>query len=592
MTFPATAVIRFDPLLASAEGAHALLPDIGIAILAATLLGLIAHWTRQPIILGYLIAGAIIGPKVGFGLIKDQGNIEVISEIGLILLLFIIGLEMNIKALLASGKQLLVAGFGQFPVCVALGLVLFGLLGYPLKGVPADGLYLALMCGLSSTAVVVKLLYDKGELDTLPGRMTLGILVVQDIFAILVLALQPNLTNPSVGPILKAIGGTIVILVVGFVVSKYVLRWVFTSIARAPEMVVAVSIGWCAAVCALAASMHLSKEMGALIAGLSIAAFPYSIHVTAKTLPLRDFFLTLFFMSLGLKITAPSWDMAGVVALLVVFTVASRFLSIYPLLALTGAGRRTAFITSVNLAQISEFSLVIVSLGVFYKHIPESTVAVVIYAMAITAVMSSYTIRFSHPLYVAWDKLLAKLGRGGQAEPAKPQAVAEGSAGAHGDDGDGESRCPVVILGVHRTARELIAAMESRDAESLRKLRVIDFNTETLAQLGKKGIFGTFGDLGSMDTLGHAHLDHARVILCTIPDMLLKGTSNEALVRACRSVAPEARILATADDAAHEQRLRQAGADHVMAPHTLMANELAGVIGDVLAPAIPLKAAA
>src|SRR5688572_21319365 len=178
MTFPAVTAL-FEPFLASAggaEGAHALLPDIGIAILAATVLGLVAHWTRQPIILGYLIAGAIIGPKVGFGLIKDQGNIEVISEIGLILLLFIIGLEMNIKALMAAGKQLLVAGFGQFPLCVALGLLLFGALRYPLKGVPADGLYLALMCALSSTAVVVKLLYDKGELDTLPGRMTLGIL--------------------------------------------------------------------------------------------------------------------------------------------------------------------------------------------------------------------------------------------------------------------------------------------------------------------------------------------------------------------------------------------------------------------------------
>src|SRR5687768_1087405 len=335
-------------LLASSD-AHALLSDIGIAILAATLLGLIAHWTRQPIILGYLIAGAVVGPTIGFKWISDQANIEVISEIGLILLLFIIGLEMNIKALMAAGKQLLVAGFGQFPVCVAFGLVLFGLLGYPLKGIPADGLYLALMCALSSTAVVVKLLYDKGELDTLPGRMTLGILVVQDIFAILVLALQPNLTNPSAGPILKAIGGTVIILVVGFAVSKYVLRWVFTSIARAPEMVVAVSIGWCAAVCALAASMHLSKEMGALIAGLSIAAFPYSIHVTAKTLPLRDFFLTLFFVSLGMQIIAPQASMVVTVLILVAFTIVSRFLSIYPLLALTGAGRRTAFITSLNL---------------------------------------------------------------------------------------------------------------------------------------------------------------------------------------------------------------------------------------------------
>src|SRR5688572_16664837 len=266
------------PLVLASSDAHALLSDIGIAILAATLLGLIAHWTRQPIILGYLVGGAVVGPTIGFGWISDQVNIEVISEIGLILLLFIIGLEMNIKALVAAGRQLLVAGFGQFIVCVALGIGLFALVGYPIRGESFDGLYLALMCALSSTAVVVKLLYDKGELDTLPGRMTLGILVIQDIYAIFVLAFQPNFANPSVGPVAKALLATVALLVAGFFFSKFVLRWVFASIAKAPEMVVAVSIGWCAAVAASAAAMGLSKEMGALVAGLCIGAFPYSMH--------------------------------------------------------------------------------------------------------------------------------------------------------------------------------------------------------------------------------------------------------------------------------------------------------------------------
>jgi hypothetical protein len=263
--------------------------------------------------------------------------------------------------------------------------------------------------------------------------------------------------------------------------------------------------------------------------------------------------------------------MAGIVVLLVVFTVASRFLSVYPLLAITGAGRRTAFVTSLNLAQISEFSLVIASLGVFYKHIPETTVAVIIYAMAITAVMSSYAIRFSHPLYLAWDRMLAKLGRGTSEDGARPHAADAG-----------EQRCPVIMLGVHRSARSLVSLLETRDPELLRKLRAIDFNTETLEQLGKKGIFGTFGDLGSLDTLHHLNLHDAKLILCTIPDMLLKGTNNESLTRACRSVAPHAMVVATADDAAHEQRLREAGADFVIAPHTLIAEELAFLIAATL----------
>src|SRR6185503_15623072 len=213
---------------------HQLLPDIGVAVLAATLLGLVAHWTRQPIILGYLLAGAAIGPRLGFSLVHDQESIEVISEMGLILLLFIIGLEMNVKALLASGRQLLVAGFGQFPLCALLGVGLFAALGYGLRGEHSDGLYLALMCGLSSTAVVVKLLYDKGELDTLPGRMTLGVLVIQDVYAIFILAFQPNFASPSFVPIAKALGGTVLLLAMGFLWSKYILRRVFASIAKAP----------------------------------------------------------------------------------------------------------------------------------------------------------------------------------------------------------------------------------------------------------------------------------------------------------------------------------------------------------------------
>lgn len=556
-------VVAISPLsiLASSD-AHALLTDIGLAILAATVLGLLAHWTRQPIILGYLIAGALIGPTIGFKLIKQEASVEVISEIGLILLLFIIGLEMNIKALLAAGKQLLVAGFGQFPICVALGIGLFALLKYPLRGEKMDGLYLALMCGLSSTAVVVKLLYDKGELDTLPGRMTLGVLVIQDVFAILVLALQPNLSNPSAGPILNALGGTVVLLVVGFAFSKYVLRWIFSSIAHAPEMVVAVSIGWCAAVAALAGALSLSMEMGALIAGLSIAAFPYSIHVTAKTLPLRDFFLTLFFVSLGMKIIAPRWDMAVMVAFLVVFTIASRFLSIYPLLMLTGAGRRTAFITSLNLAQISEFSLVIASIGVSekYAHIGSNTVAITIYAMAITAVLSSYAIRFNHPIFLAWDRLLTRLGRGTSVMSEK-------------DSDKGEGR-PIVLLGVHRAARAMIHAAGQHDPELLRQIRVIDFNPETLRELNQKGIAAMFGDLSSLDTLEHAHLHHSKMIVCTIPDMLLKGTDNQTLVRTLKSIAPHSTIVATADDTQHAVRLRGEGADVVLNPSQLTADAL------------------
>ena len=540
---------------------HHLLFDIGIAIMAATALGLIAHWLKQPIILGYLVAGAIVGPQLGFHWIHEEASIEVISEIGLVLLLFIIGLEMNLKALLASGRQLVVAGVGQFLICAALGAGVALVLGYGFTGTNSQGLYLALLCGLSSTAIVVKLLYDKGELDTLPGRLTLGILIFQDIYAIFILAFQPNFANPSIGPVITAILGTVGLLTGGFLISKYVLRWVFHSIAKAPEMVLAVSIGWCAIVAVVASWMGLSKEMGALVAGLSISAFPYSIHVTAKTLPLRDFFLTLFFMSLGMKIIAPTWQMVGPVMLMVGLTVISRFMSVYPLVLFSGGGRRAAFIASVNLAQISEFSLVIAALGVTYNHIGQQTVANIIYAMAITAVLSSYGIRYSHPLYLAFSRAMDRLRPGSAADTAAEMG--------------GHKSYDIAFLGYHRGARATVEAIERTSPELLQRILVIDFNPLALEELKAKGVANLFGDISSLETLQHAHLNHAKLVISTIPDMLLKGVDNLELVRLGKSVAPHAAIVATADDQHHEQRLRNEGATIVIRPYELVGAQLA-----------------
>jgi Kef-type K+ transport system membrane component KefB/Trk K+ transport system NAD-binding subunit len=543
---------------------HHLLYDIGIAVIAATLFGLVAHWLRQPILLGYLIAGALVGPELGFGLVHGGESIEIISEMGLILLLFIIGLELNVKEVLAAGRQLLVAGFGQFLICAALGAAVFALCGMGLSGKNSDGLYLALMCALSSTAIVVKLLYDKGELDTLPGRLTLGVLVIQDVYAIFVLALQPNFANPSLGPIAKAVAGTAFLLIAGYLVSKYVLARVFASIAKNPEMVLAVSVGWCAAVAAAAGGMGLSKEMGALVAGLSIAAFPYSVHVTAKTLPLRDFFLTLFFVSLGMKITAPSGSMVLPVLGIVAFVFISRFASIYPLIVMTGGGRRAAFVTSVNLAQISEFSLVIASLGVTYGHISQGTVALTLYAMAIMAVLSSYAIRLSHPLFMLFERLT-----GAREQSASSRERSERDP-AH----------DVVLLGYHRGARALVDALERKDAALLNRLLVIDFNPVSLRELRGRGVAGLFGDIASMETLKHAHIAHAKYILSTIPDLLLKGIDNGGLVRMCKALAPHATIIATADDANHEQRLRAEGATAVTRIYEVAADSLAEVLAE------------
>ena len=544
-----------------------LLQDIGVAVLAATVLGLLAHVLRQPVILGYLVAGAVVGPLMGFGLVHAGESIEVISEIGLVLLLFIIGLEMDLGRLRSSGRELLIAGFGQFPLCVALGAPVFLLAGYGFSGGDRLGLYLALICALSSTAIVVKLLYDRLELDTKPGRLTVGILVIQDLFAILVLAFQPNFADPSLVPIIKALGGAAVLLVGGFLFSKLVLSRLFTAIARSPELVVAASIAWCAAVAGAAGALGLSKEMGALVAGLSISAFPYSLHVTAKTLPLRDFFLTLFFVALGMRIAAPSWAIAGPVALATVVVIVSRFLSIYPLLALAGAGRRTAFLTSLNLAQISEFGLVIATLGVGLGHLKPEAVTIIIYALALTALLSSYGIRYGQQLFRLYDRLLTRAGL----TTTRFEQLDESTCDHH----------PIALLGVHRSAQAFLERLTPTQAA---RVLAIDFHPETLKKLKAQGVAGRFGDLASLDTLHHAHLDRAEIIISSIPDMLLKGITNRGLVQAVRSMVPQARIIATADRPEQHAELLAAGADEVLNAYEIMGERLVELTATALEP--------
>lgn len=544
---------------------HGILGEIGISILAATVLGFVFQLFRQPVILGYLVAGALIGPGIGFKLVSAPANIAVISEIGLILLLFIIGLELNPKKLLSSGRQLFYAGVGQFILCVLMGLGFFLLLGYDLSKGRIDALYLALFCALSSTAIVVKLLYDKFELDTLPGRMTLGILIFQDLWAILILALQPHFTNPQIFLVVMALGKSVALLAIGFVLSKYLLRWIFENISKTPEMVVAMSIAWCAFMAGTGAWIGLSMEMGALIAGVAISTFPYSVYVTAKVLPLRDFFLTLFFLSIGMKIPVPDPMLLIMAAVIVLFVIVSRFLTIYPLLSLAGSGRRTSFIASLNLSQISEFSLVVAALGVGFGHIEQRMLSLIIYAMAITSVLSSYFIKGNHAAYLVFERLLAMIGFTSQTKEAADEL---------------KNHYPVVLLGFHRGARSFIDRLDEMAPDVLKKILVIDFNLEVLIELNDRNVKGIFGDISSMDTLEHAHVAHAEVILSTIPDMLLKGTNNQSMVTTCRAIAPNAVIVATADSVDQVEILKTSGANEVLLPYALIGDHLAQFVVD------------
>src|SRR6201988_265464 len=213
---------------------HELIGDITVSILFAWGLGLLAHFSRQPLILAYLLAGFFIGP-FGMGWVKSQESISVISELGLIFMLFMIGLEIDLKKIIRAGPVILFAAGGQLLGGCILGIAFFVGIGLSLGGGSFDALYICVACALSSTVIIVKVLYEKRELDTLPGRITLGILVLQDIFAILFLAVQPSLDNLQVGVVLLSVARVAMLVATAFVLSRYLLPHVGHRIARLPE---------------------------------------------------------------------------------------------------------------------------------------------------------------------------------------------------------------------------------------------------------------------------------------------------------------------------------------------------------------------
>jgi len=385
---------------------HSLVTEIAICIIAAWVVAVASQVARQPLLLAYLVAGFAIGPH-GFKFITDAHDIQTISEIGLSLLLFMIGLEIDLKRMLNAGRVITVTAVAQIVGCVLLGWVVFSFCGLAQNRLEA--LYLAVAAAMSSTVIIVKILYDKRELETLAGRITLGVLVLQDVFVILFLALQPNLKNPAAGPLAHAFGNVILLLAAAFLVSRFVLPPVFKFIARLPELVLVGALAWCFALAGFADFLKLSPAMGALIAGVMISTFPYTLDVGAKVTSLRDFFVTLFFVSLGMIIPLPTWSYLLWTVFFCLFLVGSRLVTVFPLLYKMRQGYRVSLLPAINLSQLSELSLVLLALGRTSGDVSENSIGIAAFSFAFLAVGSTYAILASNSLLLKITPWLNKL---------------------------------------------------------------------------------------------------------------------------------------------------------------------------------------
>ncbi|MGH7267606.1 MAG: cation:proton antiporter [Candidatus Rokuibacteriota bacterium] len=546
-----------------------LLRDIALGIVFAVAAAQVLRLLRQPLLLGYIAGGVLLSGELGFGIVTSNASIELISEIGLILLLFIIGLEIDLRELARLGRPMIALGVGQFALNTLLGLAFFGRLGYRIGDGRFDLLYMAVVMSLSSTLIVVKLLRDKFELKTLAGRLTLGVLVFQDIWAILFIAVQPNLTAPSPLRILQSTGGGVLLVAAAFLTSRWVLARLFERSARTPELVLLTSVAWCFVVSGVAEYLGLSREMGALIAGMSISTFPYGADVTAKIAGVRDFFVTLFFVALGMKVPFPTGALLLQAGLVLLFVWVSRFVAIVPIVWLLGQGLRAGTIATLNLAQISEFSLVILALGVGYGHVSPGLEPVAVTSMILASLVSTYVIGYNDAIA---RTLLRPLARLGIHDVPEERAAEEG---VHRD---------IVLLGHFRIAAAVLDLVEERAPQLKARITLVDYNANLGRHVQARGFHWQYADLAHPDDLEHLGVDRARVIVTTISDTFLKGIRARTLAAHLRKLAPQARIVMTGEDKTDVKELTHGGADHVLVPGEITGERILDLLLDGSGP--------
>ncbi|MBX3745664.1 MAG: cation:proton antiporter [Verrucomicrobiae bacterium] len=540
------------------------LTDIALCIVAAWLFGVVAQVLRQPVLLAYLVAGYVIGPA-GFGIVTNEASIDSISGIGLLLLLFVIGLEIDLKRVIGAGRPIFVTATVQILGTVAIVLAFFTALDHPLGKGHFEAIYLAVAAAASSTVIAVKILTDRAQLDTLAGRITVGVSVLQDVAVIVFLGIQPALDSPSALVLATTTLKIGILIGVTLGVSRYILPSLFHRVATLPELVSVGALAWCFVIAALAHFLGLSREMGALVAGVALSTFPYHLDVAAKVTSLRDFFITLFFVGLGLTIPPPTLHGIGWALVLAALVVLSRALTVLPPLRLLGLGNRVAFLASINLMPLSEFALVLVALGVEAGHLEREMFAPVVYAFFLLAVAGSYAIAASDRLFLATEPWLRRLGlRDRQSAPESRPA---------------DPATPdLFLLGFYGTASSLLEEIARNHPDWLPRLAVVDFNPDVHRRLVRRGVHTVWGDISQRDTLKQAGLQHARVVLCTLPNSVLRGTDNLRLVRLVRSLNPDACLVAHAEVLVDVPRLREAGATFVLVPRLRDADDLVAAI--------------
>lgn len=539
-----------------------LLQDIGIVIVAATFLALIVRLFRQPLVLAYVLAGILIGPSV-LGLITEKEIIDILAELGIAFLLFIVGLELDIKRLKDVGRVSVGCGLGQIIITFLFGYLLAGFLGFT----GYTPFYIAFALTISSTMVVIKLLSDRNELSTLHGRITLGILLVQDIVTIVVLAALPTLDEFSPSIITASVVASIGLISIAIVSSRFILPIFIRFAAKSIELLFLFALSWCflfSSFAYLVFSSLLGFEIppiaiGSFLAGVSLASFPYNIEIIGRIRSLKDFFATIFFVSLGMKVS-PKLPFINEVIIFSLFVLIGTVLIMMLITTLFGYGKRTSFLTAISLAQISEFSLILAMEGQSLGHINEDIFSLITWIALITITVSSYFITYGKEIYRRLLPLLSILDRiqGRILIASELEDIPE------------RSEKHIVVVGSHRMGLRIVDTLKKLGKDFL----VVDYDPDMIKQLLEQRVPCIYGDIEDPGILERIDLKDAEIVISTIPNQ----DANIILTSETKKRNSETLVFITAEYLDQALELYNAGADYVLVPKMTCGDKLSNFL--------------
>ena len=543
-----------------------LLLDLVAAVLAAFAGGVLAQRIGLPVVVGYLVAGVAIGPFTG-GFSVDPHSIDLLAEIGVAFLMFAVGAEFSRRELRRLARIALVGGSLQILLTMALGLALGPLLGASLL----QSVFLGALLSLSSTVVVLKVLMARGELQSVHGRVALGILIAQDLAVIPMVVILPAIGSAggdTATRLLIAAGEAIGLGLIAYLLGARAVPWVLGHIAvsRTRELFLLGVVGLALGTALAAQAIGLSLAFGAFLAGLVVAESEYRTQVVAEVLPLSDLFTSLFFVSVGMLVNPMTLvTHAPSVALLTVATVVGKFAIVTGVVLALGLPGRVAVLAGLSLAQVGEFSFVLAQVGVRSGTIPPLFFYLTLATALTTVILSPLTLRAAPAVSWALSRVPGLRGRFRQ-----PMEV---------DDAASELRRHAVICGCGRVGHELVRVLSGRRLPHL----VVEYNPDVVQTVRASGTPVLYGDAANPAVLHHAALGSARLLAALVPD----PADTENIVRQARAINPRLDIVARASDAEQVERLRRAGATEVVQPefeagievirHALQRYGLAGV---------------